>query len=131
MIIVTLRVVARAEKLKSVLEIANAHSGQTQVQSGCMSARFYRGIDDPNSFLLIEEWMSKADLDRHLRSEYYRNILALIEMSREMPEMKFNTISSTTGMEGLKATRNQTGRNKNSRKEVRRKNRVRRFVQDA
>ena len=44
--------------------------------------------------LVLEEvWRSEEDLDLHLRSEEYRNLLLVLEMALEQPEIRFDTIS--------------------------------------
>ena len=105
MIIFTLRLLAPHEKRENILKTVRSLLGPTQVEPGCISCRFYQEVDNSNALVLAEEWASKADLDRYIRSEEYRKILALIDISTEAPEITFNTISSTAGMEAIRAAR--------------------------
>ena len=103
MITFTLRIVAPPEKRDDILTAVRSLLGPTQVGSGCISCRFYQEIDNANALVLAQEWASKADLDRHIRSEEYRNILALMDISSEAPEIAFSTIAGTVGIEVIEA----------------------------
>ena len=108
MIIATVRLVVSPEQRNDVLETGRLLLDRTRVQPGCMSCRFYQDIADPNALILLEEWRSQEDLNRHMLSEEYRSILALIDMASETPEIKFNTISHCSGMEVIQAARQRT-----------------------
>jgi len=57
--------------------------------------------------VLKEVWKSEKDLNLHLRSNEYRNVLLVLEMALKQPEIRFDTISSSTGIETIeKARRN-------------------------
>jgi len=53
----------------------------------------------------VEEWESQADLDKHIRTDDFRKILAVMDISNEPPEIKFNTVSKTVGMEFIERIR--------------------------
>ena len=105
MVIVTLRMKVPGGKRKDFLDSARMITGPTAVQPGCISCRFYQDLDDPDAVLLVEEWESQEWLDRHIRSDEYRIILSFMELSTKAPEIKFNTISKTDGMEVIEAVR--------------------------
>ncbi len=44
-------------------------------------------------------------LDHHIKSDQYRIILSLMEISGEPPEIKLNTISKTEGLEAIEVVR--------------------------
>ena len=55
--------------------------------------------------MYVEEWESRENLERHIKSDPYRIILSLMELSGEPPEIKINTISKTEGLEAIEAIR--------------------------
>ena len=79
--------------------------GPTRVRAGCMSCHLYRDVEDPDVLTLVEEWQSQEDLDRHIRSDDYRRILAWIELSRRSPEVRFIGVSKVAGLELVEAVR--------------------------
>ena len=80
-------------------------TGPTSVQPGCISCKFYQDIDDPDSMLFVEEWSSREEYEHHIRSDTFRIILSLIDLSDEAPLFKLDTISKTEGLEAIKAVR--------------------------
>lgn len=55
---------------------------------------------------MIEElWKSNEDLENHLRSDDYLRVLLVIEMALEKPEIRFDSISCSTGFETIEKAR--------------------------
>ncbi len=67
-------------------------------QPGCAGSRLLRDVDDDGVLVYLEQWGSRELLERHLRSGYYRKLLAVMEMASEPPEIRFDTISERRGM---------------------------------
>ena len=44
-------------------------------------------------------WKSEENLKSHIRSSEYLNLLLVLEMSVKQPEVRFDTISGSTGIE--------------------------------
>ena len=105
MIIVTLRIKVPSARRKDFLDSARLIIGPTKVQPGCVSCEFYQNLNDPDSVLFVEEWQSRKNLEYHIKSDPYRIILSLMELSDEAPEIKMNTISKTEGLEAIEALR--------------------------
>jgi len=105
MIQASLRIVAPPEKRDDILRTFRSLPGPTRVAPGCLGCRIYGDMEDENAIIYVEEWQTTEDLERRLQSEQYRRILAMIEISTEAPELRFNTISETTGLEYLAAVR--------------------------
>jgi hypothetical protein len=40
-----------------------------------------------------------SELERHIASDEFRKIMAMIDMAVELPEISFHTVSSTIGFE--------------------------------
>jgi hypothetical protein len=55
--------------------------------------------------MLEEVWRAEEDLDLHIRSDEYRNLLLVLEMALRQPEIRFDTISSSTGIETIEKAR--------------------------
>jgi quinol monooxygenase YgiN len=103
--IVTLRIKVPRDQRKNFLDAARLVVGPTQVQPGCISCRFYQDMDDPDAVFLVEEWETRNELDCHIKSDRYRIILSLLDMSEKPPEFKLSAISKTEGLEALEAVR--------------------------
>ena len=104
----TIRMLIPFEKHSEALEILGSIIEQTQFEPGCISCRLYREVDEEGAILIEELWMSEEDVKRHLRSDKYRKILLVVEMAAEPPEIRFDTISHSSGVETIELARTQT-----------------------
>ena len=99
MIIVTLHLKVAPAKRLNVLKTIHSMIGPTSVQSGCLGCNFYSSTQNDDELILIQKWESREKLERHIRSDEFRKILAAMEAVIEPPEITFLTVASTEGME--------------------------------
>jgi quinol monooxygenase YgiN len=100
-----IRIVIAAKKRKEVLTILSSLVEQTRLEEGCISCRLYRDVQEEGTLMLEEIWTSEKDLERHLRSNKFLTVLLVIEMSTEFPEVRFDVISRSTGMDTIEKVR--------------------------
>ena len=105
MYIVTLRIKVPKNQRKNFLDASRMVIEPTLVQTGCISCRFYQDLNDPDAALLVEEWKTRKDLEHHFKSDRFRIVLSLIELSEETPEFKISTIGKIEGFEVLEDIR--------------------------
>ena len=55
--------------------------------------------------MLLQEWEDWDSIETHIKSDAYRSVLELMELSSEQPEIKFNSISESKGMEFIEKLR--------------------------
>ena len=101
MVIFKLKITVSPEKHNETIKTLHSLIGLIRVQPGCISYNFYKDLRNKDAFILLEEWETQADLDRFIRSFHYRNILSVIDMAREPPEVKFHKVSKTLGLEAI------------------------------
>lgn len=100
----TIRMMIPPEKRGEAVKILRSIVEQNRIQAGCLSSRIYEDAED--STLMFEEiWRSEEDLKRHLQSEEYPKVLLVAEMALERPEIRFEVISSTSGIETVEKAR--------------------------
>ena len=105
MIVCTLRVFLSETDCSEVITSFEPLIEWTRVQAGCRACHLLTDIEDPRALVLWEEWDTQKDLDRHLRSEDYRRVIAAMELSQEAPEIHFYTAASRGGFEVVEAAR--------------------------
>lgn len=96
------------EKQGEALEILGSLTEQTQFEPGCVNCRLYRSVENAGIIMLEELWLEGADIKRHLQSDNYKKILLVIEMAEEPPEIRFNNIAHSSGVETIEKARNKT-----------------------
>ena len=72
---------------------------QVRAEPGCTACQLFHDVGSEGTFVVIAEWSSLTTLQRHLRGQAYRQMLALMEMSAGPCAVSFHTIRGTTGME--------------------------------
>jgi quinol monooxygenase YgiN len=107
MILATLRMVMPSEKVAEAVRILLRTAERTSVGTGCDRYRVYRDSQETNAILLEEAWNSEEELDHHLRSDDFREVLMVMEMAVEQPEIQFSTIAAVTGLERAMAARSK------------------------
>ena len=97
------------EKESEALEILRSVAERIQFETGCLSCRIYKGVEE-EPLIMFEQFWSNVDYAlSHLRSDIYRNILFVIEMAKERPEVRFDIIAASSGLETIEEPRsNQT-----------------------
>jgi quinol monooxygenase YgiN len=103
-IVSTLRI-ATAFHRAEILRRLTAQLGPTRVQAGCVKCDLYESVEDSDAFALVEEWRCQADLDVRLRSDAYRSVLGAVKLSREKPEIHFDTVLKRGGLEVIAEAR--------------------------
>lgn len=107
MVVATLRIVVRPDHREDVLRTLRPLLGPTRVKPGCVSARLYQDLEDPNAIAFVEEWASRVDLERHVASAEYRKVLAAMDMAGMPPEIRFDSVAHTEGMELIEEIRSK------------------------
>lgn len=105
MIISTIRMAIPAEKQNDALRIIRSIAMHSRDSSGCLGYHFYKDIEDSDVLMLQGNWKSEENLNHHLRSDEYRNLLLVLEMSLKQPEVSFDIISSSMGIENIERIR--------------------------
>ena len=93
------------QKHAEALKILRSVAEQCRDVPGCLSCHFYGDMQQSDVLLLAEVWRDEADLNLHLRSDEYRNLLLVLEMALEKPEIRFDTISISLGIEIIERAR--------------------------
>ncbi len=101
MILATMRMAFSPKKFNEALGILRSVAEQSNVQPGCLSGRVYRNGQKDNVLMFEQKWSNEADLNRYLQSDEYRQVLMVLEMATKKPEIRFDTISSSTGIETI------------------------------
>lgn len=93
-----LKITIPPKRKKDAIQTVRSIVGWTCVQPGCISMALYQDTDSQGTMMLLEEWEDWSSIEKHIRSDSYRNILELMELSSAQPEIKFCSVSDTKGM---------------------------------
>ncbi|KAB0663797.1 antibiotic biosynthesis monooxygenase [Oryzomonas japonica] len=105
MIDATITITVPPEKWKEVLQTFTAILGPIRHEQGCISCNCYRDVEAENVLFFKEEWKSSEDLGTHLRSAHFGVLIGAMKLLDKEPEIRFNTISSSAGLEAIQTAR--------------------------
>jgi quinol monooxygenase YgiN len=96
---------ALPEKQKEVMQTLLSMIESTKRERGCLSHCVFRDIDDQHVFSLIDEWATRYDLDRHMRSATFGVLLGTNALLREPLEIQIFTVSDSEGLDAVNSVR--------------------------
>jgi quinol monooxygenase YgiN len=106
MIVGTVRLLPAPVRRAEILEVFRAVQGPVRAQPGCTACHIYEERGSDEAVVFVEMWETQAALEAHLRSDAYRRVLGAIELSGGPPEVRFDHVSATEGMELIERSRN-------------------------
>ena len=80
-------------------------SRRIRLEEGCLSCRIYQDAIGTEALMFEEIWKDEKHLQRHLRSDEFRNVLLVVEMASKPPEILFDRIAQSTGIDSIEDVR--------------------------
>lgn len=107
---VTIRMLIPTSRRKEARSILASMIERIQLEEGCLSCRLYQDAMEGNTILFEEIWADERYLQNHLLSDEFRNVLLVVEMASKPPEIRFDRIVHSTGIDAIKDARKPTGK---------------------
>ena len=102
MILVIGRVRCEADRREELIELAKTMQERSRLEDGCIRYGFFAAVEDPLSFIAVEEWADREALDRHFGEPHLAEFArGLGEVVSERPEVAIHEISGTSGFPGV------------------------------
>ncbi len=103
MIQASVRIVPPIGKREEFLEFMRGLKGPSEVLKGCRACRVLRDVDDEDAITYLMQWENREELEEHLRSERFRQLLPYLELSTDPPEVEVSDVDPIGGIEILVA----------------------------
>lgn len=88
----------RRDALVALLETMQENSRR---EDGCLRYGFFQAVEDPLSFVAVEEWSDREALDRHFAQPHLHEFTrGLLELISEAPEVAIHEIAGTKPFPG-------------------------------
>jgi quinol monooxygenase YgiN len=81
MLLVIGRVRCRAEQRDQLVALMEEMQDNSRREEGCLRYGFFAAVEDPLSFVAVEEWADREALDRHFAEPH------LLEFARRLPSV--------------------------------------------
>ena len=105
MILVSMEMTVLPAKHMEFSQTFHALIQSIRKEKGCIKSSAYLDIEDENTFCMIQGWETQKELDNYLRSDLFEVLQGTKNFLSEPCEIKFYTVSSTTGIEAVKKAR--------------------------
>ena len=100
MFIITGRAVVAEGNRKRFLEIAEAQTRASRMETGCLEYGFYEDGMVPGQFLFVEKWKDQAAIDFHFNQPYCLEFIAEAGMlSTDDPDVSIVEVQSQRAVE--------------------------------
>ena len=105
MILAIIEMTVLPAKRKEFLQTIHGLVQSIRKEKGCIKCSACQDIEDENTICMVEGWETQKELDRYLQSDIFEVLLGTKNFLSEPCEIKFYTVSSTTGIEAVKKAR--------------------------
>ena len=105
MIQATLKMDFTPQAIDEALQILRSIIERIRAEAGCISCSVYQDTENEHQVVFEEKWRSDENLQRHLRSEGYHRVLLVMEMAITPPEIRFDNITESSGVEIIEEAR--------------------------
>jgi quinol monooxygenase YgiN len=99
MITCTLRMNFGSENRTGALQVLRSLKGPVRSQSGCTQTLLMSDVQDSSVLTWISRWRNRETLDRHLKSNHFRRILAVMELAADPPQIEFESGCELWGLD--------------------------------
>jgi quinol monooxygenase YgiN len=95
------RVRCDVERREELVALLRQMQDDSRREEGCLRYGFFAAVEDPLSFIAVEEWEDREALDRHFAEPHLREFAAgLLELVSERPEVAIHEIAGTSAFPG-------------------------------
>jgi quinol monooxygenase YgiN len=101
MIVVIGRVECTAEQRAELVALLETMQDNSRREEGCLHYGFFAAVEDPLSFVAVEEWADREALDRHFAQPHLHEFTrGLLELVSERPEVAIHEVAGTKPFPG-------------------------------
>jgi quinol monooxygenase YgiN len=100
-IVVIGRVTCAPEDRERLVGLLETMQNNSRKEDGCIRYGFFAAVEDPHSFIAVEEWADREALDKHFAQAHLQEFATgLLEVVSERPEVAIHEIAETGDFPG-------------------------------
>ncbi len=101
MLLVIGRVKCGSSQRDELVALFERMQDDSRREEGCLRYGFFTAVEDPLSFVAVEEWADREALDRHFAQAHLHEFAgALLELVSDQPEVAIHEIAGTSPYPG-------------------------------
>jgi quinol monooxygenase YgiN len=95
------RVRCEADRRDELVSLLERMQEASRAEDGCVRYGFFAAVEDPLSFVAVEEWADRDALDRHFSQPHLREFArGLLEVVSVPPEVAIHEVAGTRPFSG-------------------------------
>jgi quinol monooxygenase YgiN len=95
------RVRCSPERRDELVALMERMQDESRHEAGCLRYGFFAAVEDPLSFVAVEEWADREALDRHFAQPHLREFArGLLEVVDSPPEVAIHDVAATLPFPG-------------------------------
>lgn len=79
--------------------------GHATARAGCAGFTLCQDATNQEALTICDRWVTREDLDEHIRSAEYRLLLAVIDLSVTPPDISFDDLKHLGGLDLVQTLR--------------------------
>jgi quinol monooxygenase YgiN len=101
MLLVIGRVQCAPEQRDELVALLEKMQEDSRREDGCLRYGFFAAVEDPLSFVAVEEWADREALDRHFAEPHLQKFAGrLLELVSSTPEVAIHDVTGTEPFPG-------------------------------
>ncbi len=101
MLIVIGRVKCKPGQEGELVALLEAMQDASRREKGCLRYGFFAAVEDPQSFIAVEEWADREALDRHFGEQHLKDFSrGLLGHAAAPPDIQIHEVAATTPFPG-------------------------------
>jgi quinol monooxygenase YgiN len=101
MLLVVGRVRCRPEQRDELVALMRKMQDESRREAGCLRYGFFAAVEDPLSFVAVEEWADRNALDQHFAEPHLQEFAqGLLELVDSPPEVAIHEVAGTSPFPG-------------------------------
>ena len=101
MVVVIGRVSCEPDKRDALVARLERMQSASRKEDGCIRYGFFAAVEDPLTFVAVEEWADRPALDRHFEQPHLQEFAArLRDLVSGAPEVAIHEVAGTSGFPG-------------------------------
>lgn len=97
----SLKTKALPEKRETLFSALKLLINPMEVAPGCLQCRLFEDTSETGIFLISEEWRTRDDLVHRIRTDHFKKLLTVIELSSTLLAVRCEKIRNANGIETI------------------------------
>lgn len=107
MIVTTIRLQTTPDNRREILQTFRSLLNPTECELGCKTCRIYRELDNDEEMIVIQEWDTKSDLEKHFRSDEFAILIGAMSLLQKPETVEYQVLDRLEGSRSVEAIKSR------------------------